>query len=134
MIRSLIAVVAAVILGVAAARLVEGAAVQFIPGAAPMGAEWPLAYQLALLASWGLAAFVAATASLLIGRRWAPLGWLATASMLLLAGVSAVSGPAAWPLLPGAVLVAGAAGYAAVKLTKAKNEPPFAEPKSGLFE
>lgn len=133
MIRSLIAVVAAVVLGVAAAWLVEGAAVLFVPGAAPNGVEWPLAYQLALLASWGLAAFVAATASLFIGRRWAPLGWLAAASMLLLAGVSALSGPAASLLLPGALIVTGAAGYAAIKLTKAKNEAPFAPRRPGMF-
>lgn len=133
MIRSLIAIVAAVVLGLAAARLVEGAAVLFIPGAAPTGGDWPLAYQLALLASWGLAAFVAASASLLIGRRWAPLGWLAAASMLLLAVVSALSGPAASLLLPGALIVTGAAGYGAVKVTKAKNEAPFAARRPGMF-
>lgn len=136
MVRSLIAVVVAAVLGVATAKFVENAATILFPAiAANSVAVGTLSagYTLALLASWGLAALVASAVSLLIGRRWAPLGWLAAASMLLLAVVSALSGPSPLLLLPGAVIVTGAGGLAAVKLLKATTAPPIETRKAGLF-
>ena len=76
MVRSLIAVIIAVIFGLAVAN-----------GFERVGLAWdglsPIGFDSFLLAGWGTAAFVAAIIALLIGRKWAPLGWLAAAAMVL---------------------------------------------------
>lgn len=125
MIRSLIAIIVAVFLGLVFAQAAERLTLEFgMPQAA------------ALLASWGGASFVAAGAALLLGRRWAPLGWLAAASMLLLAIVSVAAGGASWLFIPGALVFTALGGWAAVKATGARYAPPFAakKPNPGLFE
>jgi hypothetical protein len=125
MIRSLIAIIAAIFGGLAFAQAVERLALGFgLPQSA------------ALLASWGGASFIAAGAALLLGWRWAPLGWLAAASMFLLSVVSIAEGGASWMIAPGALVVTGLGGWAAVKATGASYAPPFAakKPKPGLFE
>lgn len=135
MLRSLAAVLVAVVAGVATARLVELAAIALFPGVAANGAALGAGRQLGLLAAWGLAAFVAAGASLLIGKRWAPLGWLAASAMLLLAIVSSLSvSGGALLLIPGAVAATAAGGYGAVRLLKARSTPPFISGQSGLFQ
>jgi hypothetical protein len=125
MIRSLIAIIAAIFGGLAFAQAVERLALGFgLPQSA------------ALLASWGGASFIAAGAALLLGWRWAPLGWLAAAAMFLLAIVSVAGGGASWMLIPGALLVTGLGGWLAIKTVKATYAPPFVarKPKPGLFE
>lgn len=123
--RSLIAVIVAVFAGLAFAQGAERAM---------LGLSLP--QPAALLASWGGASFVAASAALLLGRRWAPLGWLAAGSMLLLAVVSVAGGGASWMLVPGALIFTGLGGWLAIKTVKASYAPPFAakKPKPGLFE
>lgn len=125
MFRSLIAIVVAVLAGLVFAQGVERAM---------HGLGLP--QSAALLASWGGASFIAAGAALLLGRRWAPLGWLAAASMLLLAVVTVAGGAASWLLIPVALALTALGGWAAVKATKASYAPPFTakKPKPGLFE
>jgi len=122
MLRSLIAVVAAVIVGLATAKFVEGA------GQAGLGLDAAApdrtAYQLVLLAGWALGAFSAAATATLIGRRWAPLGWLAAASVLLEAGVTLIAFKLSLILWPAAVAAAGAGGYMATRLFRAEIAYP----------
>lgn len=125
MFRSLIAIVVAVLAGLVFAQGVE----RLTHG---LG----LPQSAALLASWGGASFVAAGAALFIGRRWAPLGWLAAASMFLLAVVTVAGGAASWLLIPVALALTALGGFAAVKATRATYAPPIVvkKPKPGLFE
>lgn len=121
MFRSLIAALVAVFAGLAAAQAVERlAAALSLP-------QWA-----ALLAGWGVASFTGAGLALMIGKRWAPLGWLAAASMFLLAVVTAANG-AGWVLIPGAIFISAAGGFLAIKLLKARYEPPFVKRDTGMF-
>lgn len=129
MIRSLFAVIVAVIAGLGAARLVEGAGAALLD-AAPMSP----AYQGVLAAGWLVGAFVAAAMALLLGRRWAPLGALAAASVFLAAFIALIGNPLHWLLWPGAVLATALGGLAAVKLTGAKSAHPALRKKHGLFD
>ena len=132
MLRSLFAVILAVLVGVATAQIVERVGVEaFASGDA--GGAMSLAHQLVLVVSWGAGAFLAASLALLIGRRWAPLGWLTASSMLLLAVTSAVSSPQAVTLIVGGALSSLGAGFGAIKLWRATNVFPVKPTKPGLF-
>ncbi|MBB5519979.1 hypothetical protein [Amphiplicatus metriothermophilus] len=120
MLRSLLAVIVAVIAGLAVAKLVESAGLALRisgDGAADFHAG-------ALIVGWGLGAFVAAFAALLMARRWAPVGWLAAATILFQAVMTLMN--AVLPLWAwlGAVLTIGAGGWAAIRLTKASHARP----------
>lgn len=129
MIRSLFAVIVAVITGLGAARLVEGAGAALFD-AAPMSP----AYQGVLVAGWLTGAFAAALLALLLGRRWAPLGGLAAASVFLAAFIALISNTLSWLLWPGAMLATALGGFAAIKLTGAKASHPALRKKDGLFD
>jgi hypothetical protein len=129
MIRSLFAVIFAVIAGLSAARLVEGAGVAVFE-IAPLSP----AYQGVLVIGWLTGAFAAALIALLLGRRWAPLGGLAAASVFLAAFIALISNPLSWLLWPGAALATGLGGFAAVMLTGAKAAHPALRKKDGLFD
>lgn len=111
MLRSIVAIIVAVIAGLAVARTVEAV------GLAAIGAPQREAYAALLLAGWCMGAFAATGIALLIAQRWAPVGALAAATMLLQA---LLSGAAFGPLLivVAALLIAGA-GYGAILLTRA---------------
>ena len=86
MLRSLLAIIVAVVLGLTTAKFVEGA----FAAALGLGGEahdisrvMGDGYLWSLLASWIAGAAAATTAALLIGKRWAPLGYLAGAAMAL---------------------------------------------------
>ncbi|GAB4521511.1 MAG: hypothetical protein Kow00133_08520 [Amphiplicatus sp.] len=116
----MLAVIVAVIAGLAVARLVEAAGL-----ALQAHENGPAGFHAgALIAGWGLGAFVAAATAILIARRWAPVGWLAAATILFQAVMTLMN--AALPIWawPGAVLAAGAGGWAAIRLTKARHAPP----------
>ncbi|MCK5747449.1 MAG: hypothetical protein KAH44_14610 [Oricola sp.] len=129
MIRSLFAVIAAVIAGFALAKTVEGGGAA-LAGAAPGSA----AYNSLLLLGWFAGAFAAAVIAILLGGRWAPLGAVAAASICLSAVITLFSYPLSWILWPGAFVVTALGGYGAARLTGAKGEPPGARRKSGLFD
>lgn len=75
MLRSLMAVILAVILGLAVARWIEAA------GLAVSGAPHGFLHQLSLIFGWGAGAYGAGLAAVLIGLRWRPLGFLAAAAI-----------------------------------------------------
>lgn len=135
MLRSLIAVIIAVIAGLASARLVErvGAVLFGVPPITE-NLEVATSYQGVLVASWLAGAFVAALIALLIGRRWAPLGALGAASMLLSAVIALFSYPASWFMWPLALAVCVAGGYGAIKITGAHSARQSLVQKTGLFD
>ncbi len=129
MIRSLFAVIVAVISGLGAAKLVEGAGVYFLH-AAPLSA----AHQGLLIAGWLAGAFVSALIALLLGRRWAPLGGLAAASVFLAAFITLIANPLNWLLWPAAAIATALGGFAAIRLTGAQGSHPALRKKDGLFD
>ncbi len=129
MIRSLFAVIVAVISGFTLARMIEGAGAGII-GATPQTG----AYDALLLTGWAAGAFAAALIALLRGRRWAPRGALGAASIFLGAAITLFSYPHGWLIWPGAVIATALGGYGAVKLTGAKAAHPQMRRKDGLFD
>ena len=165
MLRSLFAVIVAVLVGLGAARFVEGAGAGFhVDAASPVApaqtalpetaSRAPEANALEadtlearpsrrrlsvregvwLTASWTLGAFVAAAAALLLGRRWAPLGWLAAATVFFNAIITLIGVVAPWPVWPGAGLGCLAAGWGAAKLLRARVDYPARARSAELFE
>lgn len=128
MLRSLFAVIVAVIAGLTAAKLVEGGAAALFE-AAPISA----AYQVILVSSWLAGGFVAALAALLIARRWVPVGVIAAASIFLSAAVAVLSAPLSWLLWPGGALAVAIGAFAAIKLTKATFAAPALQSRDQLF-
>jgi sorbitol-specific phosphotransferase system component IIBC len=118
MLRSLFAVIASVILGLAAAKFVEGA------GAALIGESHEAFYQFLLTFSWFVGALIAALMALLLGRRWAPLGYLAAGTIFFSAFMTLLSAQLSWLLWPGAAIASAIGGYAALRLTNATNVFP----------
>ncbi len=131
MLRSLIAIIVAAITGLVAAKFIEGAAQAGLGLNAEATATFP--YQLVLIVAWGVGAFAAALTALLIGRRWAPLSWLAAASILFAASMTIFSFSLSWILWPATALATGAGALAANKLVKAKKAYPAANKPQGLF-
>jgi len=127
--RSLASVIAAVIVGLMTARLVEQVARAFA-SAPPASAEADTAYGV-LVVSWGIAAFVAALVALIAGKRWAPLGWLAASTMGLNALVTLVgAAPPLWAW-PAGLLSAALGGVAAIRLIGAKMRHPDRDSSAG---
>ena len=125
MIRSLLAIIVATVTGFASAKFVEGAGLSL--GGAGV-------HNIALLLGWGIGAFVAAVTALIIGQRWAPLGWLAAATVLLASVLALSAGQTAiymWPVAFG-LITAGAFG--AQKITGARATLTIQNKASGLFD
>ncbi len=129
MIRSLAAVIIAVIAGLTAAKLIEGA------GAAILDAQPPsAAYGAVLSLSWLFGAFAAAFLAMFIGKRWAPLGALSSAAIFLGAGLGLFSAPLGWLMWPAAMISTALGGYGAVRLIGAQMAHPDLNRKDGLFD
>ena len=121
--------IAAVIVGLTAAKFVEAAGLSALPdGAEPTGAS----YQVLLVAGWGLGAFAAALTALLLGRRWAPLAWLAAACMFFAAAITTATFALGWAVWPASAAVTALGGFAAVRLLRASNALPMKQ-RDGLF-
>ncbi len=129
MLRSLAAIIAAVLAGLTVAKMVEGGVAALL-GASPEAAP----YGVSLLAGWFAGAFVAGLLALIIGKRWAPLGGLGAAAIFLAAVITLASYPLSWLLWPGAVAAIGLGGYAAIRVTGAKKDYPETIRKTGLFD
>lgn len=125
MIRSLIAIIIATLAGFASAKFVEGAGLT-------LGGD--AAHAWALLAGWGIGAFIAALTALMIGQRWAPLGGLAAATVLLAAILALSGGAASIFMWPAAIGVIALGTYTAMRLTRAQMASPEPQPKTGLFD
>jgi len=129
MLRSLLAVIAAIVAGLTAAKFIEGGLAAVFNAAFPSAA-----YQGVLVFSWFVGAFTAALAALYIGRRWAPLGILCAAAILLLATMSLVAQPMSWLMWPGALLATTIGGFLAVRITGATKTPGGQAAKEPLFD
>lgn len=131
MLRSLIAVVAAVLVGLTTAKFIEGA------GQAGLGldpaAPATTSYHLLLLGGWGIGAFAAAATAILLGKRWAPLGWLGAASVFLEAGITLLTFKLSWFLWPASTVVVLAGGFLASRLLRAETSHPTPSGEKGLF-
>ena len=90
MLRSLFAIIVANIVGVAVAKLIENMGMTAFPPPSDIDVAsresilyvWsfmPAGYKLMLAAGWLIGALAASSVALLLGRRWAPLGWLGAA-------------------------------------------------------
>ncbi len=136
MLRSLLAVIAATIVGLAVSKFIEGAGLALLVDNAPgenAGSKLSPQNQLVLVGSWGLGAFFAAATALLIGRRWAPLGGLAAATVLLSALLVLVSHGVAWWAWPSAAAATLVGGCVAMKILNATKEHHQASTHKGLF-
>ena len=147
MLRSLTAVLIAVLIGLTLAKLVEASASALLELKAPEAEPAPgnavgeavrlsisSMYGGVLVASWGLGAFVAASVALLMGRRWAALAWLAgvTVSFNGVIVLLGADGPA-W-LWPASLMVGPLGAWAANAALGAQSRPRVAERPAGLFE
>lgn len=134
MLRSLVAVIVAVVVGLVMAKLVEGAGTAgFAIDAPNREVSASSAYQILLVAGWGLGAFAAALTALLIGRRWAPLGWLAAATILFSACMTVMTFALSWVLWPASAAATALGGFAAVRLLRASYDPPGKSRERSLF-
>ncbi len=129
MLRSLAAAIIAVIVGLTAAKLVEALGAG-LAGAAPAQA----AYAGILAASWFAGAFIAGVVALLIARRWAPVGMIASSAIFLSAFAALISAPLAWIAWPASVLATALGGLAAIKATGARFAPPQPAAKEGFLD
>lgn len=136
MLRSLIAMIAAVIIGLTTVKFVEaaGAAGLAPEGGPDSGADAPsAAYQALLVAAWGAGAFAAALTALLLGRRWAPLGGLAAASVFLVASITILTFALSWVTWPAAAAATALGGFAAVRLLRASTALPGKRREREIF-
>ncbi len=127
MLRSLFAVIVAVIVGLGAAKFVESG------GAALIGSVEGAAYQALLAFSWLVAAFVAASLALLLGRRWAPLGFLAAVTIFFSTVMTLLAADLSWLLWPGAAIVSAIGGYGALQITNATKAYPETKLSKEIF-
>jgi len=137
MLRSLFAVILATIIGLAVAKFIEGAGVAGFDLTTPMpGAETSLsiAYQLLLVAGWGVGALVAALIALALGKKWAPLGALAAMTVFFTALMSILTFSLNWLVLPGAAAMTGLGGYISIRLLKAQWPAPQRSDAKALFD
>lgn len=129
MLRSLAAVIVAIIAGLTLAKIVEGGGAALVEAQPRSGL-----YQGLLALSWFAGAFAAGVIALLIARRWAPVGIIAASSIFLSAFTALVSAPLSWLLWPAAIIATGAGAQFAIMATKATFAPPAPRSKGGLFE
>ena len=137
MLRSLIAVLVATIVGLTVSKFIEGAGLALLapppePGGETAGA--PGGYGALLLAAWLVGAFTAALSALLIGRRWAPLGGLAAATVFLSAAIGLMSFPGGWILWPLSAIATAGGGYGAIRLLRATNKYPEKASSEKFFD
>ncbi|WDI31192.1 hypothetical protein PUV54_14670 [Hyphococcus flavus] len=129
MLRSLVAVIIAVVAGLAVAKLIEGGAAALMQASASS-----TIYQAFLALSWFTGSFSAALIALFIARRWVPVGVIAAASMFVSAIVVLVSSPLHWILWPAAAVLTFCGGALAIKVTSASYALPQQNSKDGLFD
>ena len=130
MLRNLVAIIVATIVGLAAAKFLEA----LVGGGAAPGEAASAGALIGLVAGYLAGAFVAAALALLIGRRWAPLGWLGAATIGFAAVITLVSFNLPWFLWPASAAACAAGGWCAVTLLRAKTQQPQTKPNESLFD
>ncbi len=136
MLRSLLSVIVAVIIGLTTAKFIEGAGVALFDDSARLSDNEEtasLSYNLLLALGWFAGSFAASSTALVLGKRWAPLGYLAGASMFFAAVMTLMSFSLSWFLWPISALATGVGAFAAVKLIKAQMAYPGATDQRDLF-
>lgn len=137
MLRSVIAVTAGVLIGVAIviyASFIVSAMLpsEFDPGKAADMTALPVVNQAGIVAVWFVGVFLAALAATLISGKWAPVSWIVAATMALFAMSNYSSFPApAWMQLATYAAIVGA-GWAPVRLTNASYARPTLTRGGGL--
>lgn len=116
MLRSLFAIIFAVIIGLGAAKFIEGGSKALLSQDAGLWADAFLAV------AWTVGAFFAALIALLIGKRWTPLGVLASATIFFSAAVTLATTTLSWLLWPGSLLGTALGGFLALRLTGASKD------------
>ena len=130
MLRNLLAIIVATVAGLAIAKFIEGLIGGGVaPGEAAAGREIA-----GLAVGYLVGAFIAATLAMLIGRRWAPLGWLGAATIGFAAVITLMSFNLPWVLWPLSAAACAAGGWGSIKLLKAQYQLPNAKPKETLFD
>lgn len=135
MLRSLAAIIFSVILGLAAAKMIEFLGLRIFP--LPDGVDmtnretvlyaWqtmPVGYKLFLALGWTIGAFIAALTALLIGKRWAPLGLLAAVTIGLQGTLTLLYYPVELWLWPVTLLGVSGAAFLSLKVTGAAMAYP----------
>ncbi len=136
MLRSLLAVLAATLIGLTTSKFVEGAGQTLLSAPPQIDSDMiatPAGYGVILVISWAAGAFAAALCALLIGRRWAPLGGLAASTVFLSAFIALLSSPLSWVLWPLSALATAGGGYGAIRLLRATAAYPEKNPKRVIF-
>lgn len=137
MLRSVIAVTAGVLVGVAifiygafiVAQMippVEGAAPDQIKGLMSLPPEG----QLGVVGVWFLSTLSGALVASFAARRWAPISWIVAATMGLFAVTNFASDPAPFWVQALSVIAIATAGWLAIKVTSARyGAPPAPKPR-----
>ncbi len=137
MLRSFIAVLVATLVGLTVSKFTEGAGQLLLNAPAPIeGATVVMAdgYGAVLVVAWAFAAFAAACCALFIGKRWAPLGGLAAATVFFSAAIALMSFSLHWMLWPISALATAGGGFAAIKLLRATAAYPEKHQKRAIFD
>ena len=129
MLRSLIAIICAVFIGLITAKFIEGMGL-----AASDAGDNSGTYSIWLLVSWTIAAFTASLVALLIAKRWAPIGALGASTMTLAAIVATLEGGLGITQVFGAFATTGLAGFGAIKLLNASWSPPVPTHQESYFD
>jgi hypothetical protein len=134
MLRSVLSVVAGVLLGSVIILIVEmtdHALFPPPPGLDPANSESlkniPAGALGAVIMAWFAGAFGGGVVASLIARRWAPAAWVVAATILLLAGATMAQIPHPLWMIVGAIAATGLGGYLSVRLTNGY----YGRPSSG---
>lgn len=136
MVRSIIAVVAGVIIGVFAVMIVEtvGHALFAPPVGADAGsgvAALPVAVKASVLCAWFVGAFAGGVVASLVARRWAPAAWVVATTILLFAATAFSATPHPLWMMLSAVPATLLGGFLAVRASKAVYGRPPSAPSPG---
>ena len=136
MLRSLIAVLVSVLVGLTAAKFLEGglAALTGVEGILSREEELPAAYQVILVFAWFVGALIAAAIAVLMGRKWAPLGWVASVTILFNAIMTITAASVSWWMWLTAPVVTLIAGAIAIRVLNAQNTPFEKSPSPRFLE
>ena len=130
MLRNLAAIILATILGLAVAKFVEG----LIGGGVAPGEAASAQDLMGLAAGYCVGAFIASSLALLIGRRWAPLGWLGAVTILFAAVLTLLTFKLPLIIWPISAAACGAGGWLAIKLLKGSMQMTQNRKNESLFD
>ena len=130
MLRNLAAIILATIIGLSVAKLIES----LVGGGMPPGEAASVREFVGLSVGYFGGAFTAAIIALLIGRRWAPLGWLGASTILFAAIITLATFKLPLILWPASAAACGAGGWLAVKLLQAQMQYRTGNKNESLFD